>query len=130
MATMERDFRALVAAALPALPPGRVNWSEHPQDLSGAYVVLTLVSMVGGHTQQGPDGLWQSRIQVDCWAPGFLECLDMGHAVMAAIDGHRGGVFQAILSAGMRQTRDDDNAGEAIYRASLDFLAHWRTDHG
>lgn len=128
---MEREFRALLAAGLPGVPVGRINWGEHPQDMAGPYVVLHMISRTGGHTQQGPNGLWQSRVQVDCWSPRFLEMLDMGGAVIRTLDGHRGGLFQGIFFSSMTATREDDeNAGEPIFRARLDFTAHWRENHG
>lgn len=128
---MEAEFRALLVAAMPDLGAERINWDEHPQDETGPYVVLTLVDMTQGHTQQGPDGLEQGRVQVDCWSPHSLGVRLMGHVVRTALDGHRGGGFQGIFFDGLRVAREtDENGGEAIYRASLDFLTHWRENNG
>lgn len=127
---MEQELRTLLIAGLPTVPSTRINWGEQPQDEERPYVVMHLISMNEGHTMQGPDGLQQSRVQVDCYAPTFGDARSMAAAVKSALDFHRGGGFLGILFDGMRQTRESgDNAGEAIYRASLDFLTNWRADH-
>lgn len=128
---MEQELRALLLARLPGMTADRLNWGEHPQASAGPYVVLYLVSWNMGHTQQGPDGLEQARVQIDCYADTFGDARGLARQVMTLLDGYRGGQFQAILSAGMRMDREtDENGGEAIYRASLDFLTHWRESNG
>ena len=127
---MEQDLRALLLAGLTGMTADRLNWGEHPQGAAGPYVVLYLVSWNMGHTQQGPDGLEQARVQVDCYADTFGAARGLARQVMGLLDGYRGGQFQAIFSAGMRMSREaDENGGEAIYRASLDFIIHWRNEN-
>lgn len=127
---MEADLLTVVAAAS-GLPVSRVNWGEAPAASRGTYVVLHLISWNEGHTQQGPDGLNTTRVQVDCYAPGWVAARTIGGAVKAALDGYCGGVFRGIFADGMRLTREGGaNAGEASYRASLDFIVNWRTDNG
>lgn len=128
---MEADFRQLLVAALPDLGPARINWDEQPQGMAGSYIVLQLIDMTEGKTQQGPDGLQQARVQVDCYAEYSADARQLGYAAKAALDGHRGDRFRGIFFDGLRVTREtDENGGEANYRASLDFLTHWRQSDG
>lgn len=127
---MEADLRALIIGAS-GVAANRVNWGQDPADLRGSYIVLHLIDWLEGHTQQGPDGLNRSRVQVDCYALTWGAARTLGGAVKAALDGYRGGVFRGIFADGMRLTREGGaNAGEATYRASLDFIVNWRTDNG
>ncbi|MCJ8138431.1 hypothetical protein [Falsirhodobacter halotolerans] len=113
-----------------ALPPIAVNWGEAATDQHEIHIVLHLISWVSGHTMQGPDGLNTSRVQIDCYGPTWADARGVAGRVRAALDGYRGGVFRGIFADGMRQTREAGaNAGESIYRASADFIIHWRTSH-
>lgn len=134
---MERELRALLIAGLSDMPAARVSWGEHHADLASAYVVLHLISTREGRTQQGPDGLLQGRVQVDCYAPTYAGANALGKRVKDVLDFYRGGGFRAILFDEMRQTREGGagsldggaNGGEALHRASLDFLTSWRDDN-
>jgi len=127
---MEQALRALLTSALPGVPATRINWGEHPQTAGRPYIVLHLISTNSGHHMQGPEALERSRVQVDCYAQTFAEARSMAAAVKAALDFHSGGSFLGILFDGMRQTRESGDAGEAIFRISLDFLTNWRTSNG
>lgn len=128
---METALSALLGAGLQDMPADRVNWGQHMQDGGNPYVVLHLIDLNEDMTMQGPDGLEQARVQIDCYAPTYWQANGMGRAVKALLSGHRGGGFQMIQFAGMRQLRESgENAGEAVYRASLDFLTHWRQPNG
>lgn len=125
---MEQELRArlLSSAALAAVVGGLVDWGESPQPGASRYVVLTLVSDDEGATMQGRDGLRQSRVQVDCYGPDYATVAAMAAAVKDSLHGHRGGGFQGVFYAGGRAPREGSDEASAIYRASLDFLTHWR----
>ena len=127
---MEQALRALLLAGLPDMPASRISWGEHAQGAGRPYIVLHLISVTQDHHMQGPEALERSRVQVDCYAPTFGQVRSMAAAVKTALDFHSGGGFLGIFFAGMRQTRESGDAGEAIYRASLDFLTNWRTSNG
>lgn len=128
---MEEEFRALLLAGLPAVQSTRINWGQHLQMAGGPYLVIHLIAMSRGHTQQGPDRLERARVQVDCYAADFGTVNGIGRAVRDVLDFYRGGNFRGIFFDTMRQTRESgDTAGEAVYRASLDFLTHWRQPDG
>ena len=80
---------------------------------------------------QGPDGLETARVQIDAYAPSYKGATDTGRAVKALLHGHRSGGFRLIEFAGMRHLREaGEDADDGIYRASLDFLTHWRQPNG
>lgn len=126
---METDLRALVISGS-GIAAARVNWGQDPSDLRGSYIVLHLIDWLEGHTQQGPDGLNRSRVQVDCYGVTWAAARTLGGVVKAALDGYRGGVFRGIFGDGARQTREGGaNAGEANWRFSQDFIVNWRADN-
>lgn len=133
---MEKVFRALLLAGFPEMSASRINWGEHPQGEDRPYIVLHLISLVEGHLMQGPDGLQRSRVQVDCYAPGFTEARELAGRVKTILDFHRSGRILGVFFSGLRMMREEgsnhslgNNSGEALYRASLDFMVNWRADH-
>lgn len=130
---MEIELRDMVVAAT-GLTPARVNWGEDPNGGYGTYVVLHLIGETGTHTMQGPDSLKTSRVQIDCYGATWSSVRALARQIDQALDGYRGGVFRAIFADGMRLPRQGgagsldsgSNAGEAVYRASMDFITHWR----
>ena len=126
--TMETDLRTLLQAGLaPLVPPGSINWAEHPQGVDRPYVVLTLPSDTEGATMQGRDGLRQSRVQVDCYGPTFASVAAIRVAVMDTLHGYRGGNFRGVFFDGARSLREPGD--DAVHRLSMDFLTHWRAEN-
>ncbi|WP_370286955.1 DUF3168 domain-containing protein [Pseudooceanicola nanhaiensis] len=123
---MEQAFRDILTgdAAVAALATGGVNWGAHPQGQPLPAVVLFLVSGAGGHTLDGPNRLFEGRVQIDCYAQDYGTAKRLSRAVIAALDGHAGGVFQRIFWASSRDLRDAtySEAAERPFRMSLDFL--------
>ena len=127
---MEEALRALLLAGLPAMTGERVNWGSHPQDMPASYIVLHLVGLNRGRTQQGSDGIDTCRVQIDAYATDFITARDLGTGIIDHLDFHRGGGFEAIFFDTARLTREGgSNPGDGLYRASLDFIIHWRTSH-
>ena len=128
---MEQELRALLrsSAAITGIVGGLVDWGESPQPGAARYIVLHLVSDTEGATMQGRDGLRQSRVQVDCYGPDYATAAALMAAVKDALHGYRGGGFQGIFFDGGRVPREGDDEASAIYRASLDFMTHWRSQH-
>lgn len=127
---MENELRDLLIAGLEGMTPSRVNWGQH---LNGSqpYLVLNLISLNEALTMQGPDGLETARVQIDCYDTVFEDAANTGRAVKALLHGYRGGGFRLIEFAGMRHLREaGENADDGIFRASLDFLTHWRQPNG
>ena len=89
---MEEAIRAalLASSGVTALvPAARINWGEHPQGTGTPYITMMTVSDAEGLTMQGPDGLSQGRIQVDCYSPTYAQTKQVSRAVRAVLHGYR-----------------------------------------
>ena len=133
---MEADLRALLLAGLSGMTVDRINWGESPQEITTDYIVLHLVSFQEGRTQQGPDGLEISRVQIDCYARSLGGARGMARSVQRALDFYRGGGFLGIFLDALRLPREDPthreggrDAGQPLYHASLDFIVNWRSQN-
>lgn len=54
------------------------------------YIVVTEISNVGEHTQDGRVGIGNPHYSVECWASQYDQSHDAGDAVRDAIDGYKG----------------------------------------
>jgi hypothetical protein len=127
---MKAAFRALLmqATAVAALAGTRINWGAHPQGLPLPGIVLTMVSDFEPLTLEGRSGLQQGRVQVDCYAIGYLAAHDLSVAVRAVLHGYKGGQFRLIEHAATRDDREGGNdEAERPFRIGMDFITHWRT---
>ena len=118
---MEEAFRALLIAALPGIP---VAWCLGATDLQR--VVLFVVSGADDVTQSGPSGIGWRRVQVDCYGATYGAAKQISRSVIAAINGHRGGVFNGIFLDAVRDGETDDKADSVQARVSLDFMVHYK----
>lgn len=128
---MEMDLRSLLQSAAPVtglVAESSINWIEQPQGALVPYIGLQLVSDSEGSTMQGPDGLRQSRVQVDCYAASYAGAARIAEAVKSVLHGHRGGGFRGVFFDGARSFREADEA-TSLHRISADYLTHWRADH-
>jgi hypothetical protein len=127
---MEEDFRAALtsAASVTALvPASRINWLSHPQGAAKPYIVMTTISDADGFTMQGPDGLSEGRVQVDCYAPTALAVKQVSRAAKNVLNGYTGGGFDLIMHVGSRDSREGGtNEAERLFRVSMDFKTAWR----
>lgn len=129
---MELEFRALLTgdAAITALvPAGQINWVSHPQGAPYPAIVLTVVDNAMDLTQQGPDGLWQGRVQVDCYAMEYGSARALADAVISLLNGYSGGGFQ-LIALDSQRGNNDTGGFDDLARISLDFLTNWRNDNG
>lgn len=129
---MEEEFRALLqgSAALTAIvAPEKINWGEVPQGAHPPAIALHLIDNVDGLTQQGPDGLWQGRVQVDVYDLTFGGAMAAARAVQGILRGYQGGGFRLITLAQQRSNKDQQ-AVDRPYWISMDFITNWRREHG
>lgn len=129
---MELEFRALLtghASVSAIVSASQVNWIKHPQSQPFPAIVLTTTSNTDGLTQQGPDGLWQGRVQVDCYATEYGTARSLADAVVECLSGYRGGGFQ-LISLDSQRNGDETGGVDDLARISLDFLTNWRNDDG
>jgi hypothetical protein len=127
---MEEAFRALLtgsAAVVALVPASRINWGAHPQGQPLPGVVLTVVSGAEGLTLQGPDGLSQGRVQVDCYAPAYADAKAVSRVIVTRLHGLRSGGFRLVRHVATRDSREGGtNEAERPYRVSLDFETSWK----
>lgn len=115
------------AAVTNLVPASRINLGEHPQGTGTPYVVLMVVGNEEGLTQQGPDGLFEGRVQIDCYAPTYGAAKLLSRAVRGTLHGHSGGGFGLVQHVATRDSREGGtNEAERLHRVSMDFLTAWR----
>lgn len=68
----------------------RLYWNVGEQGKPDPMAVLYLISGVPDYHMQGPSGLVESRVQVDCRAGTVAEALALARAVEARLSGYRG----------------------------------------
>ena len=128
---MEEAFRALLLAygPLAALIGGSsVVFGDALQQRTYPLITMLTVSGAEGMTMKGPDGLFEGRVQVDCYAASMAEAKRLARQVVAALHGHRGGQFRGIFHETTRDGREGGtNDADRPFRTSLDFMIHWRT---
>lgn len=122
---MEETLTALLLAdtSIAALAGKMVNWSERKQGGTFPAVVLHRVSGGRDYNMQGPSGLVQSRIQVDCWALAYPDAVKLSRAVRVALSGYKAGDLQGAFIDSERQSVEKETDGaQRYFRVSLDFL--------
>lgn len=131
----ESEFRALLtgSAAVTALvPSGRINWSENPQGAAAPYIVLHLIGNAEGLHLKGGTGLFEGRVQVDCYARTPSEAIAVGAAVGDLLQAYSAAGFRLIRLSSTRGPRRDGGATDPdrTFCRSHDFITHWRATNG
>lgn len=124
---MEEALRAVLKGrtALTTLVGTRIDWGARPQGATSPAVVLHRIGGERGQTLSGPDGLVQSRVQVDCWGQTYKAAKDVSRQVVAGLNGYRGGTIQRVF---IDTERDDQflDPPDPLYRTRLD-LTVWHS---
>lgn len=121
---LHEDFAAAVATA--AGPGVGVTWGWSLQGAALPRVVLTVVSGTDPLAHDGPIGLIDRRVQVDCYAETYKGARDLADAIRAALNGYRGGNLAGVTLAAWRDGLPDNPAGDTLPRISLDLRVHYR----
>ena len=91
---MQEALTALLLAdtAIAGLTGGgdRLYWNVGEQGKPDPMAVLYLISGVPDYHMQGPSGLVESRVQIDCRAGTVAEALALARAIEARLSGYRG----------------------------------------
>lgn len=125
---MEEQLRALLLAdsGVFSHAAGGVNFGAHPQGQPFPAVVLNTISDNEGYTLQGPNGVTNARVQVDCYADSYGAAKHLSRAVRSLLSGYQHGAFQGVFLAGTRDSREGGSHDAARpYRSSLDFMVHF-----
>lgn len=128
---MQTELRTLLLAdtALAALVGTRIGWGVNSQGAALPRIVLQLIGDNGqGHVFEGGDGLYQGRVQINCYGKTYGASAALAQAVKTLLDGYRGGGFRGVFCVSER----DEYAGNAAepdrpFGKQLDFLTNWRT---
>lgn len=116
----------LADAPLDTLVGNRIFWVTRPQsDQNLPAVVLTKVSSVADYHMQAPSGLFQTRVQVDCWGETFSSVTNVARAVKDILSGAQftqsGIDFQGSFLDNERQLYEDEEPVR-LHRVSIDFI--------
>ncbi|NPD15746.1 DUF3168 domain-containing protein [Xinfangfangia sp. D13-10-4-6] len=128
---METALRALLASspAVSALISDtrlQINWGVHPQGVALPALVLNVISDRDNSLHmQGTGGLWQGRVQIDCYGAVYADALALADAAIALLHGHRAAPFALILMDA-RRDHHDTGAADRPYRIGLDFIINYR----
>lgn len=120
--------RLLADPVLAELVVGRITWQQRTQGGTLPAVVMYLIDAVRGYHAQGPDGLVEARVQVDCIGSTYRSALDVGRAVIDRLSGFRrveAGIHGAFILAERHDFEKAD--AEAWHRVSID-LQVWHTE--
>lgn len=132
---MEEALRAhlLATAAVTALVPAeRIVWNQR---IGPALPAISLHRITGrpDYHLQGPSGLVDSLVQVDCWGASFASVTAVARAVQAALSAHAGGVISRCFIENLRSSfeKGDGATGAStptdFHRSSLDVRV-WHSD--
>lgn len=127
---MEEDFRAILlsAAGVTNIVGNRISWGSIPQGQGYPGIAMHVIDETSQSTMTGPDGLFQGRVQVDCYALTYAEAKILSRAVVSVLDGFKGGIFSGIFLEAARDSRESGtNEAEMPFRVSLDFATNRRS---
>jgi len=116
-------------AGIAGLISDRVYAGELPERPIYPSAVYRRISTAPVHSSDGPSGLSQIRLQIDCWSRRFLDARALADRVTAVLDGLHGiagaiksdpGVeFSSVMLDADRAEFDDELN---LHGCSLDFL--------
>lgn len=102
----------------------RLYWNVAGQGKPDPMAVLYLISGVPDYHMQGPSGLVESRVQIDCRAGTVAEALALARAIEARLSGYRGtrdGIkFMGVFKQSER-ARFDDQPAPGTHMHSADY---------
>jgi hypothetical protein len=133
-----KDIRLALRAALLADPTInglvgglRIHAVRLPQGQTASSIVYNRISETGDYHTQGPSGLAQTRMQVDCWAQTQDAAVVLASAVYDRLSGFSGPVNygtnspqdQIVVRGVFLDTgREDYDDVAQLYRMSRDYL--------
>lgn len=120
-------------APLKALVGDRIDWQKRPQGDALPSISMQRVSGVRDYAMQGPTGLVQSRVQVDCWGETYASALAVARAARDLLSGIRRHIgateLQGAFIDGERHDFEKEgNAAEGFHRISMDFQI-WHSEN-
>lgn len=128
---MEEELYALLHSSerVFSLAGHQLYWGIAPNTAKLPHLVMTVVSGAEGMTLDGPDGLFQGRVQIDCCGAKRPAAQQLSLAVLDLLQGYAGGGFQGVFLDSSREDVDAAAQGRAA-RISHDFNVNWSADNG
>ena len=126
---VEPAIQALIAS----LCPGNVFFLEAPQGATGPFIIVQRTDSLRWRHINGPSGIAQAYIQIDCYYGGYLAAKALAASVESALDGYQGKVYYGnqspqdyVLIGGISLQNDLDNLDQTdapkLYRNISSFL--------
>lgn len=115
----------LMTDLLASLAGGKRFWLRAPQGTKPPYAVMQRITGFRDQHFQGPSGLVESRVQIDCYDKTYAGVVAMARSVNALLAGRRVGIVQGIVIDSERDLPAAD-AGEVqhLFRKSVDIIIH------
>lgn len=104
---MEEDLIAHMLADA-GLAGVALHWNKRPQGGPLPAIVLRVVSGVPNYHTAGPSGLVETRLQLDCYAAGYLAAKTAARSAVASITGKRFAQGNTKFSGGFINGERDD----------------------
>lgn len=118
-----RTFLLADAAISSAVGGARIYPVKMPQGETGASIVMTRISSVGDHHNEGATLLARVRYQIDCYALTFGGSADLALAVKESLDGYRGTMGSVpVKGVFFDSERDGYEPETEFYRVSQDYI--------
>jgi hypothetical protein len=105
-----------------------------PQGITQTSIVQNLITEASDMTMDGPSGLGEARVQLDCWALTQDAAVALANLVMDRLNGHRGTIAfgtgspqEEILLKGVfhDQGRDDYDDVRKMFTRRRDYIIHY-----
>lgn len=114
----------LGAAGVAALVGTKVHPGARPQVSMLPALIFNRISGARSYTSDAPDGLVESRVQIDAYANSYAAAKILARAAQSTLSGlrgaHHGVTFQGVFMEGVRDGFEGESP-ERIYRVSMDF---------
>lgn len=107
----------------------RIYPVDLPQGASPPCLVVNIASGYDEHMLTGAGKYYRNRVTVECNAETPLEVVDLGDAVMAALQDNINatiGAFTGVTTQFADLDRTDYSDDRTTYRRTLDFFIRWR----
>lgn len=121
---MEEAFRALLTGHAPItaiVPAARINFGRHPQGAPLPGIVLNVVADGSADYSLDGPGRYDARVQVDVYAQTYNGAKTLQRAVLARLEGYRGGPFQMIALLTASDRAEEVATDSPIHRVIMDF---------
>lgn len=127
---MQADLRQklLDTAAVADLAAGGITWTRAKQApaAGSTFVVMQQVGGNIGMNHAGRDGLDTARVQVDCFAPSFVQAAALREAIHTALCGFHGVVGATEFTAILPNTPRDFEPVNGFFRCLADLSVTYR----